>query len=139
MIVTIGSSSGSLLVYNQNLTLLYSFSPHSSGLRKIKPSPYNKNLVATCSDDNTTKIWNPNLNWSLIRAYLGHTYFVYDVEWINADTLASGGKDRTLQIWSLSTGETQKTFVTNSSVTCLKLLSNGFQLAAGLVGGLINI
>ena len=69
---------------------------------------------------------------------MGHTYFVYDVEWINADTLASGGKDRTLQIWSLSTGETQKTFVTNSSVTCLKLLSNGFQLAAGLVGGLIN-
>ena len=63
------------------------------------------------------KIWNiTNVNWTSIRNYTGHSYQVLALEWINEYTLASGSFDFTIKIWSLSTGVTQTTINTGSSV-----------------------
>jgi WD40 repeat protein len=120
-----------------------SFAAHpSKNINRIKQSPFNKDLVATCSDDNSVKIWNATTttsDWNFIRAYTGHGNPVYGLEWIDQDTIASGSIDKFIRIWSRSTGTTIRTINANIEVYCLKLLSNGFHLASGLHSGEVKI
>jgi len=99
--------------------------------------------MATVSNDFQVKIWDPtNNNWNLIRSYTSHTGAVQAVEYINADTVATAATDRTLRIWSIRTGVTNRTItISTTTIRCtsLKLLQNGFHLSAGLSIGLINI
>jgi WD40 repeat protein len=122
--------------------LIKSVSAHgSSRINRIKQSPFNRDLVATCSEDSTVKIWNATTttnNWNLIRVYGGHTNKVNGLEWIDQDTIASGS-DNNIQIWLRSTGTVLRTIDTGSEVYCLKLLSNGFHLASGLHSGQVKI
>ena len=62
--VAIGGSHGEIKVYDANKNLAKSFQAHTSGINRIKQSPFNKSYVATCSYDKTVKIWNNN--WNLI-------------------------------------------------------------------------
>jgi WD40 repeat protein len=97
--------------------------------------------VSTCSFDRTVKIWNKSnpSNWCLIRNYTNHTSAVLGLEWINEDTIASGGYDYTIKIWSIKTAETKMTIYTGEVVISLKLLMNSYYLACGLGSGKINI
>jgi WD40 repeat protein len=97
--------------------------------------------VTTVSSDNTSKVWNvsSNTNWTLMRAYKNHTRKVHDLEYINEDTIATGSDDCTIHIWSISANQTLSKINAKFSVTSLKMLSNGYYLAAGLANGHINI
>jgi len=61
------------------------------------------------------------------------------LEWLDNDTLASAGWDRTIKLWSPTTGQTKRTIQTNEWVYSLKLLNTNIHLAAGLRYGDINI
>ena len=140
-LVAIGDNVGQMKVYNSiSMLLLNSFSAHSNFINRIKQLP--NGYVATCSIDNTAKIWNvttSNNSWNLIRTYT-HTAYVYAIEYISTDTMVSSGVyDQSIKIWSISTGKTLMTFNTGLNVISLKLLSNGFYLAAGLGSGQISI
>jgi WD40 repeat protein len=115
---------------------------HSSIINRIKQSPFNIDFVATCSDDESVKIWNATTttnNWNLIRTYTGHDNPVNGLEWIDQDTIASGSNNNDIKIWSISTGTTARTISTGIEVYCLKLLPNGVYLASCLGNGQINI
>jgi WD40 repeat protein len=127
-----------------------SFTAHvSSPVNRIKQSPFNKDLVATCSNDNKVKIWNATTttnNWNLMLTYEGHSNCVNDLEWINEDAIASGSNNNDINIWSYwlnnrvrSTGAHIRIINTGIEVNCLQLLSNGFHLASGLGDGKIKI
>ena len=127
-------------MYNESWGLVTSFQAHADYIQRIKQSPFNNDLVATASFDNTTKIWNITSNWCLFRTYTGHIRFVYSLEWINEDTIATGGYDQTIQIWSVSTGIKSLTISTSASWICaLQLLSNRLHLAAACGNYKINI
>jgi WD40 repeat protein len=123
--------------------LIKSVSAHSSSkINRIKQSPFNIDFVATCSDDESVKIWNATTttnNWNLIRTYTGHDNPVNGLEWIDQDTIASGSNNNDIKIWSISTGTTSRTISTGIEVYCLKLLSNEYYLASCLGNGQINI
>jgi len=142
MKVVIGDTKGRIKIYNSSsLSLVNSFQAHSSGILRIKQSPFNTNYVATCSDDGTVKIWNvsSSFDWTLITTYSQHSSRVLALEWLDNDTLASAGyTDRTIKLWSPTTGETKLTIQTNQAVFSLKLLNSNIHLAAG-VGYDINI
>ena len=134
--VSIGDSEGFVQVYDEtsNFSLATSFQAQRDFIWRIRQSPYKTNsYVVTASGffDNTVKIWSSS-DLSPIQTYTGHNQSVYGLEFINDDTIASGGKDKTIQIWSMSTGKTQRTINTSSNVYSLQLLRNGFYLAAGL-------
>jgi WD40 repeat protein len=63
------------------------------------------------------------------------------LEWLDNDTLASGGwDDWTIKLWSPTTGQTKRTIRTNGQdVYSLKLLNTNIHLAVGLSNGDINI
>jgi WD40 repeat protein len=125
------------------LSLVNSFQAHSSYINRIKQSPFNKNYVATCSGDATVKIWNvsSSFDWTLITTYSNHSLdHVYDLEWLDKDTLASAGVfDRTIKLWSMTTSQTKRTIQTNQAVISLTMLNTNNHLAAGLENGDINI
>ena len=115
-----------------------SFQAHTDVINRIQQLP--NGYVATCSNDKTAKIWNVNNDnsWNLIQTYT-HANLVYSIEYISTDTMASGSTDLKIQIWSISTGATLITINPGGAVMSLKLLTNGFYLAAGLQSGKINI
>jgi WD40 repeat protein len=138
----IGDQNGQIKIYNSSsLSLVNSFQAHSKYINRIKQSPFNKNYVATCSDDKTCKIWNvsSSFDWTLITTYSQHSARVYGLEWLDNDTLASGSYDQTIRIWLITTGQTKRTIQTNQFVHSLKLLNTNIHLAAGYVKGDINI
>jgi WD40 repeat protein len=111
-------------------------------INRIKQSPFNKDLVATCSDQNNVIIWNATTttsNWNFISNYGGHTSNVNDLEWIDQNTIASGSNDKSIKIWSRITSTTTRSINANIEVYCLQLFSNGFHLAGGLHSGQIKI
>jgi WD40 repeat protein len=137
----IGDFNGQIKIYNQN-SLVNSFQAHSSSIYRIKQSPFNTNYVATCSEDRTVKIWNVSstFNWTLITTYSQHSSYVYALEWLDNDTMASAGhNDREIKLWSPTTGQTKRTIQTNTYVLSLKMLNTNIHLAAGLGNGDINI
>ncbi len=70
--------------------------------------------MASVSSDFKVKIWDAtNNNWNLIRNYSSHTGAVQDIEYINADTVATASSDRTIKIWSIKTGITNRTMSTS--------------------------
>jgi WD40 repeat protein len=122
--------------------LVNSFKAHSSHINRIKQSPFNTNYVATCSEDRTVKIWNvsSSFNWTLITTYSQHSSGIDALEWLDNDTLASAGySDKTIKLWSPTTGQTKRTIQTNQSVNSLTMLNTNIHLAAGLLNGYINI
>jgi WD40 repeat protein len=137
----IGDGDGQIKIYNQN-SLVNSFKAHSYQINRIKQSPFNTN-VATCSDDTKVKIWNvsSSFEWTLITTYSQHSSGVVALEWLDQDTLASAGYiDKTIKLWSPTTGQTKRTIQTNATyVYSLKLLNTNIHLAAGLWNGDINI
>jgi len=141
--VALGDNTGMIkLVDSTTLSVLSLFKAHSSKINQIKQFP--NGLVATASEDTLVKIWNPSSacsNWSLIQVYAGHApQGATQVEYINADTLVSVGiNDANIRIWSISTGQTQRTIGTGTNPFSLQLLSNGIYLAAGLNSQNINI
>ena len=126
------------MVYNSNLQLTKSFQAHSGGIWKIKQSPFNNSYVASCSSDNSVKIWDPLTNWTFIRNYTNHTNIVYGLEFISEDKIASGSWDSSIHIWSISTGVCFRVIRPGDNVYSLKMLTSGFYLASGLNGN-INI
>jgi WD40 repeat protein len=140
----IGDRNGLIKIYNQN-SLVNSFQAHWDEIILIKQSPFNTNTntnyVATSSHDKTVKIWNvsSSFNCTLITTYSQHSSWVYALEWLDKDTLASAGvTDLTIKLWSPTTGQTKRTIQTNPFVMSLKLLNTNIHLAAG-VGVEINI
>ena len=68
--------------------------------------PTGKKLVS-CSDDKTVRIWDVTTGEPIGSPLSGHTAFVTQVEFIDADTVVSSSNDGTTRAWDVATG-TQK-------------------------------
>jgi WD40 repeat protein len=134
-----------ICIGNSWLSRANSFQAHSKQINRIKQSTFNTNLnyVATCSGDGTVKIWDSSysFNWTLIMTYSNHSSEVRSLEWLDEDTLASSGEnDQSIQIWSLTTGQTKRTIRTDEDISSLTMLNTNIHLAAGVgYPGDINI
>ena len=105
-----------LKIFNENLTLINSFQAHSGSICHIRQSPFDSEQIVTGSYDYKVKIWKVlNVNWTLIRTYTGHACTVFGkIEWINEDKVASADMCGMIQLWSLSTGVTNRTISNNT-------------------------
>ena len=65
-----------------------------------------KKLVS-CSADRTIRIWDPTTGEPIGSPLTGHTDWVTQVEFIDADTVVSSSNDGTTRAWDVATG-TQK-------------------------------
>ena len=80
---------------------------HDFAIRRIKTSPHNKDIIASCSYDMSLCIWNlqsaiqDNLRGQLLKRYEHHTEFVLgcDFNLFNENQIASVSWDETLAVW----------------------------------------
>jgi len=121
------------LLSNNKINTFKTF--HPSGITFLKYLSLN-GYVASCSNDNTVNVWNPNTGES-IRIYTKHKNTVEFLDQIDECTLVSGSRDNAIHIWNLNTGLTENIIDVGASVGSIKFLPNGL-IACGL-GGNINI
>ena len=55
-----------------------------------------QNLLASCSNDETIKLWT--IDGGNIETLTGHTGFVFDVKALSTGELISGGDDKTVKV-----------------------------------------
>lgn len=85
---------------------------HKSAVLDVKWNPFNENLVASCSDDATVKVWqipDGGLTEDMTDAAVvlkGHQRKVTILEWhpTAGDILFSGSADLTIRGWNIKTG-----------------------------------
>ena len=75
-------------------------------MRCVAFDPKKPNILASCSDDKTIKIWDIE-SGSCLSTLAGHNAPVTQVEFIDADTVVSSSRDGTTRAWDVATG-TQK-------------------------------
>ncbi|ORX56688.1 WD40 repeat-like protein [Piromyces finnis] len=98
---------------------------HSKYITKCVLSPDTRSL-ATCSADNTVKIWenvNNDGQFSLTKKLVGHQRWVWDCSF-SADSayLITGSSDHTARLWDLNTSETIRTYNGHQkAVVCVAL------------------
>ncbi len=77
---------------------------HTQRIHKVVMHP-SKPLFATCSADQTVRIWNAD-NGKLVHTLTGHTDWVYALAFSpNGDQLASGAYNGEVKIWDTATGK----------------------------------
>ena len=74
---------------------------HSSGIWKVIQLTGNR--IASCSIDKTIKIWNSRHPYNLIWTFNDNTRFTSIIQIKNKDILISGGLEKMLYKWNLST------------------------------------
>ena len=124
----IGSTDGTIQVYDQNKTLLKSFKEYDDEITFIKPLA--NNLVACSSNDYSIKIWHAT-NWSLKLNFTDHSrYFINGVNGLEYDVdkeiLLSSGPNGML-VWSADNGTLVKKIQRNtkkSKIFSLLLLTS---------------
>merc|ERR1712216_691344 len=76
---------------------------HSNWVRCVAFDPQKPNILASCSDDKTIKIWNIE-SGACQSTLAGHNALVTHVEFIDADTVVSSSNDGTTRAWDVATG-----------------------------------
>lgn len=107
---------------------IINFTAHDEGIERLLSIP-GKNILASCSDDSSVKLWNTT-DWSLIRSYKKHTDQIWAMEYLEPDIMVSASFDLTTQFWRISTGETMMKINNEQPITCLRRLSKNL-LAGG--------
>jgi WD40 repeat protein len=93
--------------------------------------------VASTSNDSNINVWDPN-TWRSIRHYKNHSKIVFGLDQIDSDTIVSVSRDRTIHLWSISTGETLRKINTTFWGFSVKALSNGL-VVCGLASTYDNL
>ena len=78
----------------------------SDYVRCVAFDPKKPNILASCSNDKTIKIWDIE-SGACQSTLTGHNAPVTQVEFIDADTVVSSSSDGTTRAWDVATG-TQK-------------------------------
>ena len=84
-------------------------SGHSARIHRLVMHP-TKPLFATCSADQTVRIWNAD-NGKLVHTLSGHTDWIYALAFSpNGERLASGAYNGEIRIWETATGKLSVSF-----------------------------
>ncbi|KAJ6016426.1 hypothetical protein N7540_011017 [Penicillium herquei] len=112
---------------------------HSHSVRSIAWSPDGRQL-ASGSDDNTVRIWDPTTGQS-VSTFEGHSDPVQSIAWSpDGRQLASGSLDNTVRIWDPATGQSVSTLEGHSDwVLSIAWSPDGRRLASGSLDNTVRI
>ena len=138
--MVIGDSDSGQIEYFDNDTFnKISSQLHTKKIFHLKYLPFKNGYVASASTDTTVNVWD-TLTWTSILRYTNHTDKVFSLDQIDNDTMVSGSKDSTIQIWRISTGETIKIINVSSPVFVLRVFSIEYkQIVCGKLGTSNNL
>lgn len=109
------SSDSTIKVYNfKTGELITELMGHTMGISEIEYSPINSDILASCSDDLTIRLWCISKQ-KCIKILKKHTYHVTTIKFTSkGNILISGSADETITIWDLLSGKILKTLAAHS-------------------------
>ena len=112
---------------------------HSACIRSVAFSA-DRQLLASSSDDNTIKLWDPATG-ALKHTLEGHSSSVHSVAFsADGQLLASGSYDTTIRLWDPTTGALKHTLEGHSRpVKSIAFSNDGQLLASGCGDGTIKL
>lgn len=117
-----------------------SLSGHTRGVSDVAFSPINNDILASCSDDLTVRLWLV-LRRKCIKILKKHTYHVTTLHFIlKGNLLITGSADETITIWDLSSGKSLKTLAAHSDpVSSLSLTPDDTVIVSASFDGLMRL
>ena len=75
---------------------------HDFAIRRLKCSPHDESIIASCSYDMTLNIWDYDREDALLEKYEHHREFVVGVDFNleNPDQIATCSWDETVYVWN---------------------------------------
>lgn len=135
------SSDSIIRIYNlSDGSLVGELHGHTKGISDIAFSPINANILASCSDDFTIRLWSITKQ-KCIKIFKKHTYHVTTLKFISkGNLLISGSADETITIWDLTTGKSLKTLAAHSDpVSSLVLTPDDTLIVSASYDGLMRL
>jgi len=85
--------------------LLENFEEHKFGVMFLSRSPTERDIFATCSVDQTCKLWDCRAPQSSVQTFYGHTADINSIEFMPSDPncFATCSDDMTLRLWDIRT------------------------------------
>lgn len=100
----VGTDDNCLRVFNYHTAeKVATIDAHADYIRGIDVHP-TKPLVATCSDDMSTKVWDWERTWTCVQTFEGHAHYVMAVAFNpkDANLLATASLDGTVKMWNIA-------------------------------------
>lgn len=126
-----GSENGTVAICNIETKSMQSLKGHTDFVKCVVFSPDGK-LLASCSDDQTVRLWDVRTGKSL-KVFQGHAHWVEGVAFSpNGTTLASCSVDKTVRIWDIASGELIRVLKGHKGwVCCISFSPDGQTLVSG--------
>jgi len=85
--------------------LLETFEEHKFGVMFLSRSPTERDVFATCSVDQTCKLWDCRAPRTSVQTFFGHTEDINSIEFMPSDSncFASCSDDLTVRLWDIRT------------------------------------
>lgn len=130
---------GIVKYWQSNMNNLKAFKAHDESIRDLSFS-WSDSKFATCSDDNTIKIWD-FVKYKEEHILKGHGWDVRSIDWHpSLPILASGSKDSNIKIWDARSGKNLTTLHGHKrTIVKVKWNINGNWLLSGSQDTLIKI
>lgn len=148
-VFAVGTSDGQVYIYNVNeQSYLKSLLAHSKDVNSVRWSP-NGSILASCSDDNTAKLWSSK-NYSLLHTLGSHKEPVYALRWSPTGPgsanpnlplmLATASFDKTARLWDPQTGKCLFTLGKHTeSVNSIAFSPNGQYIASASFDKFVHV
>ncbi|KAJ5263931.1 nuclear migration protein nudF [Penicillium angulare] len=131
------SDDFSIKIWNREVgTLEYTLNGHLRPVLGLDfGRPQRRTLLASCSNDLTIKIWDPNNCYSNVRTLYGHDDSVSAVRFLTTTgtLLVSASRDASIRIWDALTGYCVRSIHTEGN--WIRDISPSFDGACLVVGG----
>lgn len=113
---------------------------HSQGISGVDFSPINPDVLASCSDDMTVRLWSIKRQ-QCIKILKNHTYHVTAVKFnFKGNILISASADETITIWDLVSGTSLRKLAAHSDpVASIALTPDSSMVISGSYDGLMRI
>lgn len=136
-----GSSNATIKVFELATgKLITEMKGHAKGISDLEFSPINSDIIASCSDDLTIRLWSIT-NSLCLKVLKKHTYHVTTVKFsMKGNILISGSADETITIWDIISGITLKTLAAHSDpVLSIALTPDSTMIASASYDGLMRL
>jgi len=97
--------------------------------------------LASCSDDQTVRIWDAFTGETMLRYYRGHSHAVTAVAWSpDGTTVASGDSSGVVRVWDAVTGQTRLSYQGHKArVAALAWSTSGYGLVTASWDGTVQV
>lgn len=113
---------------------------HGSGINDIEFSPVNSDILASCSDDRTIRIWLISRRRCL-KVMKKHSFYVTTIKFnYKGNLLVSALADETIIVWDVSSGKSLRTLAAHSDpISLVALTFDSSIIVSGSYDGLMRL